>query len=432
MNWWSGLLLLGWLVTAVLWRFDVARRNRFLHHIAAVARQLAHGQFDVKLSSHRGWVDLVVFDAINHMIHILSDHQERLRAERDLLEHILQHLTSGVLFVSHLGRIERINEAGARLLRRPREQCLGLDYWTVFRWHPEVAAALTRALFHGEAWQEALTVEGGVTVEVRVVPVPLGSKPRFAKQQSFEAIILLHDISQWQRLERMRSDFVANVSHELKTPITSIRGFAETLLADEVAPDVQDDFLRVIVDEAKRMENLVADLLTLSRLETADAALELAPVAITDVIDKALTRVQSEAVHHQIELERVSGCDVLVWADADRILQVLLNLLTNAIHYTPAGGRVRVFCEVSFDRVRVHVQDTGIGIPEDQHQRVFERFYRVDKDRSRATGGTGLGLAIVKHIIGLHGGDLGLTSRPGQGSDFWFTLARLTEERKNP
>ncbi|WP_067932611.1 sensor histidine kinase [Alicyclobacillus kakegawensis] len=429
MVWWIGLLLALWLVTCALWRVDVVRRNRFLRHIADVARQLAHGQFDAKLSSHQGRAEVVVFDAVNHMIQMLAEHQERLRAERDLLEHILQHLTSGVVFVSHLGRIERMNEAAARLLRRPRAQCLGLEYWTVFRGHPEVAAALTRALFHGDPWQDALVVEGGVTVEARVVPLPLAMTPRFAEQRPFEALILLHDISQWQRLERMRSDFVANVSHELKTPITSIRGFAETLLGDSVSPDVQSDFLREIVDEAKRMENLVADLLTLSRLETADAALELAPVDMDEVIDKALTRVRSEAAHHGILLEAAPACDVLVWADADRILQVLLNLLTNAIHYTPAGGRVKVHCEVSLDHVRVHVQDTGIGIPEDQQQRVFERFYRVDKDRSRATGGTGLGLAIVKHIVGLHGGDLGLTSTPGQGSDFWFTLARLTGDR---
>jgi two-component system phosphate regulon sensor histidine kinase PhoR len=154
-------------------------------------------------------------------------------------------------------------------------------------------------------------------------------------------------------------------------------------------------------------------------------------VRLDEIVQRAFERVANEAKRHEIELSEARCESVLVWADPDRLLQVMLNLLTNAIHYTPAGGRVRVWCESLVDRVKVHVEDTGIGIPESDQERVFERFYRVDRARSRASGGTGLGLAIVKHIIQAHGGQVGVNSRLGEGSDFWFTLTKLGSPAKD-
>jgi two-component system phosphate regulon sensor histidine kinase PhoR len=425
--WWLAVVLLFALLLS-LWWLQIHRRNRFLQHVAGVANAVAHGDLTAKLESGVGQTDRYVFESVNHMIRVLAGQHERLAAERDVLEHILQNLTTGVLFISHLGRIERMNEAAERLLRRPRSQCVGLEHWTVFRGQPAVASAVTRALFSGETWSQSLKLDDALTVEVRLIPLPLDAQPRFARQRAFNVLVLLHDVSQWHRLERMRSDFVANVSHELKTPITAIRGFAETLLADAVEPAEQEEFLRVIAEEAQRMENLVADLLTLSRLETAANAVQLQATDLAEVIQRALPRVSGEAERRGLRLAVEGNVSYQVWADPDRLLQVLLNLLTNAVHYTPAGGKVWIWCEPSFNRVKVHVQDTGIGIPADQQERVFERFYRVNRDRSRATGGTGLGLAIVKHIVGLHGGQVGLSSQPGEGSDFWFTLALLGEE----
>lgn len=223
----------------------------------------------------------------------------------------------------------------------------------------------------------------------------------------------------------MRSEFVANVSHELKTPIAAIRGFSETLLDGDVDAETQASFLRTIYDESNRMGNLVTDLLELSKLEGAEHTIQPGPVVLQDIVDRAVQRLQPEAEKHQVKLATDPCGALTVWGNEDRLLQVFLNLLANAIYYTPPGGTVTVWTDVLIDRVKVHVTDTGIGIPVEDQQRVFERFYRVDRARSRASGGTGLGLAIVKHIISAHGGEVGVSSELGQGSDFWFTLSRL-------
>jgi two-component system phosphate regulon sensor histidine kinase PhoR len=242
---------------------------------------------------------------------------------------------------------------------------------------------------------------------------------------AYDVLVLLNDVSEWKRLERMRSEFVANVSHELKTPIAAIRGFAETLLDGDVDAETQQSFLRTIYDESNRMSNLVTDLLELSKLEGAEHLIQPGRVVLQEIVEQAVHRLRPEAEKHQVTLEAEPSGDLTVWGSAERLLQVFLNLLSNAIYYTPSGGKVTVWTDVLVDRVKVHVTDTGIGIPEADQERVFERFYRVDRARSRASGGTGLGLAIVKHIINAHGGQVGVSSEVGRGSDFWFTLSRL-------
>ncbi len=224
----------------------------------------------------------------------------------------------------------------------------------------------------------------------------------------------------------MRSDFVANVSHELKTPITAIQGFAETLLDSEHDAETEKEFLQVIHDESVRMKNLVSDLLTLTRLENGSSTDAFHEVNLADVVSESVQVIERMATAAGIQIDnQLQEGSITVWGHDEQLKQVLLNLLTNAIHYTPTGGVITVFAESYVDRVKVHVSDTGIGIPKEDQDRVFERFYRVDRDRSRATGGTGLGLAIVKHIVQTHGGELGVDSQLGMGSDFWFTISRL-------
>ncbi|MCL6549292.1 MAG: sensor histidine kinase, partial [Alicyclobacillus sp.] len=183
-----------------------------------------------------------------------------------------------------------------------------------------------------------------------------------------------------------------------------------------------------IHEESARMGRLVGDLLTLSRLESQADVLHPVSVRLRDVAEQAVQTVQAQAEKLQLSVGISAGDDVFVTADAEKLHQVFLNLLVNAMHYTPAGGRIDVSWEMDAGKATVHVRDTGIGIPEAHQQRIFERFYRVDRDRSRATGGTGLGLAIVKHIVTAHGGEVGVRSQPGAGSDFWFTLPRRATE----
>jgi two-component system phosphate regulon sensor histidine kinase PhoR len=241
-------------------------------------------------------------------------------------------------------------------------------------------------------------------------------------------VAVFHDISDLKKAENMRRDFVANVSHELRTPVTIIKGYAETLLdgALESDPARAVRFVEIISSHSERLTNLINDILTLSSLETKEALIELNPLDVSGTIAKACMLLQERAVqkHIAIQNETTDGSWPRVMADQGRLEQVVVNLLENAIKYTPDGGSVRLTAGDDGEFIRVSVADTGIGIPFKDLPRIFERFYRVDEARTREQGGTGLGLAIVKHIVQLHGGTVAVTSEPGQGSVFSFTLKK--------
>jgi two-component system phosphate regulon sensor histidine kinase PhoR len=415
-------IALGAGATAAAWALWEQRRQRLWADVRQVIDAIVSGRIERSRTRYTGF-DRMFTGPLLEMAESLHGKLHELRQERDILTHVLENLTTGVVLIGREGRVQLVNEAAERMFLRPREQWLGREHWAVFRGY-QVGPAIAEALRTGAEWSGTLQLRENVTVEARLIALP-ADREKVPGDYPFDALLLCTDVSEWRRLERMRSEFVANVSHELKTPVAAIRGFAETLLDEEVDADTRKAFLRTIYDESTRMANLVSDLLQLSKLEFEGNAIHPQPVALGEWVLRAFERVQGEARRHGIELA-AEGCDgVVVWADPDRLLQVLLNLLTNAIHYTPDGGRVRVWCEPFVDRVKVHVQDTGIGIPPEDQERVFERFYRVDRARSRSSGGTGLGLAIVKHIVQAHGGQVGVNSRVGEGSDFWFTLARL-------
>ncbi len=243
-------------------------------------------------------------------------------------------------------------------------------------------------------------------------------------------VAVFHDISNLKKAENMRRDFVANVSHELRTPVTIIKGYAETLLDGTLKSDPIRSvrFVEIISSHSERLTNLINDILTLSSLETKEAIIELNPLDVSSTVAKACSLLQERATQKNIALinETVSGLLPRVMADQGRLEQVVINLLENAIKYTPDGGSVRLFTEDDGEYVRVSVADTGIGIPFKDLPRIFERFYRVDEARTREQGGTGLGLAIVKHIVQLHGGTVSVTSEPKKGSQFSFTIKKCS------
>jgi two-component system phosphate regulon sensor histidine kinase PhoR len=340
-----------------------------------------------------------------------------LERERDERERILAHMNDGVVLVDAAGRVVHANRSLAAILGAPLPPEPGSPFQAFAR-SPELDDLLQTARGSRE------TVE----LDLRLwLPQPRLLRATATRLESGErdaVLLVLHDLSEVELLNRVRQDFVANVSHELKTPLTSVRGYAETLLEGGLDDlEHREGFVRIIRDQATRLQSLVDDLLSLAELERPDARLRVERFDLREAVERQLGAVRDRAERAGLSLALEDGPPQTVAADRMRIEQVLANLLDNAIKYTERGG-VSVWVGGDPSHAWCEVTDTGPGIPEDEQTRVFERFYRVDKARSREKGGTGLGLSIVKHIVALHHGDVGVKRAPGGGSTFRFEIPR--------
>ncbi|MDD5505967.1 MAG: ATP-binding protein, partial [Candidatus Omnitrophica bacterium] len=249
--------------------------------------------------------------------------------------------------------------------------------------------------------------------------------PIFEQDKVTGSVIVIHDITEIRRLETMRRDFVANVSHELKTPLTSIKGFVETLLEGAMEDkENRVNFLKIINNHVDRLNNLINDLLELSYIESKEVELLRNRFDLSILVNEVVMGNKSQAKKKGVEIKSDLPAGLEILADNSKIEQVLANLINNAIKYNKENGFVQIYSEQLADKLKVVVEDSGSGIPVKDIPRIFERFYRVDKARSRELGGTGLGLSIVKHIIELHSGSVGVESTEGLGSKFWFTLPK--------
>jgi two-component system phosphate regulon sensor histidine kinase PhoR len=354
--------------------------------------------------------------SINFMAEQLRRQLEDATAEKERIAAVLAGMTEGVLVLDAEGRV---------LLANPR-------FRNLFGTHGPVEGRIPLEVIRDAEVDEVLREVSGAEPVVRDLE---GVGPRDLTLQMHAAVfpargkrlgtvIVFHDVTEVRRLESMRRDFVANVSHELKTPLTAIRGYAETLASGGVPPDRTRSFLEVILRHAERLGSLIDDLLQLSRIESRK--LELHPVEL-DVVEAARALLRDLAPRlaergHRAEV--VDDGAAAARADQRALEQVLMNLLDNAIKYTDPQGRITVSVRASPARVWVAVSDTGIGIPSADLPRVFERFYRVDKARSRELGGTGLGLSIVKHLVQSLGGEVHIESEPGRGTRVSFSLPR--------
>ena len=246
-------------------------------------------------------------------------------------------------------------------------------------------------------------------------------------------LIVLHDVTEQHRNEERRKEFVANVSHELRTPLTNVRSYAETLrdAGGDIPPELSNSFLDIIVTETDRMTHIVQDLLTLSRLDAGNAELVLSRFPFGEAIESVVRSNVLNAKQRQHELIYVPAELPLIVADRSRLEQVMMNIIGNAIKYTPDGGRIQISAGAEDSSVWMEVQDNGIGIPEQDRERIFERFYRVDKARSRESGGTGLGLSIAREIVQRHQGTLALVPHEGPGTTIRMTLP-VTQARFSP
>jgi two-component system phosphate regulon sensor histidine kinase PhoR len=291
--------------------------------------------------------------------------------------------------------------------------------------HHELYTVVETVLRTGEPLEREIRLQPGGERVYRVSAVPI--RDEGGGQEG--AVLVLRDVTQVRQLERMRSEFVANVSHELRTPLTSIRGFAETLREGAAEdPQVRARFLGIIIAEANRLQRLLDDLLTLSYVENRQVELKAGRAAVEETAAEVVALLGPLAEAKKLELRlNLSSPLPPVNVHPDYLRQIMVNLVDNAIKYTPRGGKVEIAARVQGQAVQVEVRDTGIGIPAEALPRLFERFFRVDKARSRELGGTGLGLAIVKHLLERHGGSISVRSAPGRGSTFTFTLPTAVE-----
>jgi two-component system phosphate regulon sensor histidine kinase PhoR len=407
--------IVGLALAAVLAVAFAALLTRRVHELREVVRGIAAGNLSQRLPWRSGNELGAIAGALDEMAEQLrrrlaqaNDEQERLRA-------VLQGMVEGVLVLDRGGRV---------ILANPRLREL-FGVWGSVEGRPvlevirraEVEAALDEALLSPDpvVRELHLAADGGRHLEMQAARFP-------AHGALLGTVAVFHDVSEIYRLEGIRRDFVANVSHELRTPLTAIRGFAETLRGSEVSAEQRRQYLDVILRHADRLTALIEDLLELSRIEGGTRELALEPIDAAalarGLIQDLKPRLDAKRLHAEVRAEPAPRA----LGDRRALEQILLNLLDNAIKYSEPGGRIEIFVSGSAAGVRVDVSDTGIGIPEADRARIFERFYRVEKARSRDLGGTGLGLAIVKHLVQSHDGEVFVSSREGQGSTFSVRL----------
>ena len=352
------------------------------------------------------------------------------RRFNDLLQEARQTTTAvsllrdGVVMLSSSSEIMLINPAARHLLSLgPEQNLIGRSLAEVIR-IPELNQAIAASL--GGDGTQKLLVE---------IPVQQGIRPvrarvdRFSTGDAYSLLMGLRDDTESQRVEDMRREFVANISHELKTPLAAIKGYAETVeLAIKDDPDAAFHFMQQIHKQCLRLEKLISDMMQLARAQSGLSKLKLAPVCLADVVQESLKSYEPIAKAKQIELIVTSCHDQpKVLADAEATLTIVSNLIGNGIQYTPAGGEVHVQCRDAGKFVALVVEDTGVGIPEAEQSRVFERFYRVEKSRGTGVGGTGIGLSIVKNLTMALGGEVRVRSKAGKGARFEVLLPICNE-----
>lgn len=352
--------------------------------------------------------------SFNAMVDRLRGTIASLDDERGRLAAVLDHMVDGVLITDGEGLVRLINPAATRILGLSQEAAQGRSLAQVVRQH-EIITLWQQCNETGEEQIELAEV-GRQGRFLQGIVTPLGGAEQGA------CLVILQDLTRVRRLETVRRDFISNISHELRTPLASLKALCETLRDGALDdPPAARRFVDRMDIEVDALTQMVQELLELSRIESGQVPVRLAPVALNDAVTPAAERLRAQAERAGIDLTvDVDGGIPLVLADRERIQQVVTNLVHNAIKFTPAGGSVRVYAAVRGDEVVVSVRDTGVGIPEDDLPRIFERFYKAD--HARSSGGTGLGLAIVRHIVQAHGGEVGAESVEGRGSTFTFTL----------
>lgn len=416
------------IILLVTWLIQVLLAERIVRPV----RRLTEAAERVEAGDLSAYLMPTTSDEIGQLMHRFNAMAQRLRASMDSLESeraqlaaVLDNMADGVMIVDADGRVQLVNPAALRLLRLARaEEALGRSLVQVVHEH-QIAAVWQAAARDGRERVE-LVEAGRQGLLLQVIASPLG------EADSGQFVVMLQDLSQVRRLETVRREFVSNISHELRTPLASLKALTETLSDGALDdPPAAQRFLARMEGEIDALTQMVQELLELSRIESGQVPVRLEPVAVRDFVSPAVERLRPQAERAALELIVALPEDLpFVLGDAERLAQVVTNLVHNAIKFTPAGGRVRVTAHAEGDEVFIEVEDTGVGIAPDLLPRIFERFFKAD--RSRSSGGTGLGLAIAKHIVQAHGGRIWAASQEGKGSRFSFSLLRAEAAQQCP
>ena len=393
----------------------VAKALKPVQTLTAAVNAMAAGSYDHRVEVHSSRDELgTLATSFNRMSAEIEARESQLREIVDRMRAVLGGMIEGVFAVDDEQRFLFANQAAGNLLGFLPDAVQGQPLSdTVKNTMLQQVAIDTLQTESGNVVRQ-LEIANGVNNFVLAV-----NGARLPGDPCPGAVVVMHDVSELRRLEKLRQEFVANVSHELKTPLSAIMAYAETLRDDNIieAADRQR-FLEQIEEQSQRLDELIQDMLQLARIESGQARYEITTLQIGDLVERCLMAHDDTARAKQIMLAVEPSPPAGVKADEEAIRQILDNLLTNAIKYTPNGGQVAVRWRIEHDEVAIQVEDDGIGIPEEHHARIFERFYRVDKARSRELGGTGLGLSIVKHLAQMLGGSVSIESVPGTGTTF--------------
>jgi two-component system phosphate regulon sensor histidine kinase PhoR len=412
-------ILLAALIAAAVSILAADRVSVVVRSLTESAAKMAAGDLEIRTRAEGSDELAELGRALDLLAINLSSAMGALRKERDLLGGIVSAMHEGLLVLDGDGRIAMVNPALRKMLQLGPD-LVGKYPLAVIR-HPDFATLLEQCKGAGEP----------VPIEIELVAL----KPTYLLLHAVRIadtgglLVVFVDVTEIRRLERIRTDFVANVSHELRTPITAIRGYAETLRAGALSdPEVAASMVEIIFRQSERLSRLVEDLLELSRLEGRELKLSAESVPLLELANRAADAVRPGAESKGIRLQIRIPEELRVLADERAVEQVLLNLLDNAVKYMPSGGEVRITAEARNGRCEIEVRDNGSGIEAKHLSRLFERFYRVDKGRSRDMGGTGLGLAIVKHLVAGMRGEVKVVSEPGVGSTFTVILPQAHPE----
>ena len=396
-------------------------RRRLQQMLAALSR-LAEQSPEPRTGPRSADIELdetaAVADAMQAAFDRFGERLESILRVNSEQEAVLTGMAEGVIAVDAEKRVISVNRSAGKLIGLSPAEIIGRELHEVVR-NPELLRFVERVIAARKPLEGDLVLRNA---DERVIQIR-GTMLNDSQGRGFGAVLVLNDVSRLRQLENMRRDFAANVSHELKTPITSIKGFIETIL-DGATPEDADRFLRIVARQADRLDAIIDDLLSLSRIEKEAEAADIAmvPTRLKELLQGAANDCQVRAEERRITFQIDCPDDVIARANALLLQQAVRNLVENAVKYSEAGGVVRLTGRQTAEEIRIDVADDGCGIAPEHHARLFERFYRVDKARSRKLGGTGLGLAIVKHIVLAHRGRVTVASAPGKGSTFTIHL----------